>query len=112
MKKIEAVIRPEKLGDVREALESSGFIGMTVTEVEGRGRQKGVTLQWRAGEYCVDFLPKAKLEVVVKEENADDAIDAVARAARTGEVGDGKIFVTPVEDVVRVRTGERGEDGL
>lgn len=112
MKKIEAVIRPEKLEDVREALDEAGFHGMTVTEVEGRGRQKGVTLQWRAGEYCVDFLPKAKLEVVVPEREADAVIDVVQEAARTGEVGDGKIFVTPVEDVVRVRTGERGKEAL
>lgn len=112
MKKIESVIRPERLGDVREALDEAGFHGMTVTEVEGRGRQRGVTLQWRAGEYSVDFLPKTKLEVVVPEREVENVIDAIADAARTDEVGDGKVFVTPVEDVVRVRTGERGEEAL
>lgn len=112
MRKIEAIIRPERLEAVREALDSEGFHGMTVTEVEGRGRQKGVTLQWRAGEYTVELLPKVKLELVVQDEEVDDVIDTVHSEAETGKVGDGKIFVSPVEEAVRVRTGERGGAAL
>jgi len=112
MKKIEAIIRGEKLGPVKTALEEKGIVGMTVTEVSGRGRQKGIPLQWRAGEYRVEFLPKVKLELVVPDEQCQAVIEAICRAARTGRVGDGKIFVLPVETAVRVRTGEEGEAAL
>jgi len=108
MKKIEAIIRPEKLNLLREKLDSKGFSGMTAIEVKGRGRQKGVALQWRAGDYRVEFLPKVKLELVVDDEDAEAVIDIICDTAQTGEAGDGKIFVYPVEDVVRVRTKERG----
>jgi nitrogen regulatory protein P-II 1 len=108
MKKIEAIVRPEKLNAVREALDTKGFSGMTATEVKGRGRQKGVALQWRAGDYRVEFLPKVKLEVVVDDGDAEVVIDLICNTVQTGEAGDGKIFVYPVEDVVRVRTKERG----
>jgi len=108
MKKIEAIIRPEKLHLLREKLDQKGFSGMTVTEVKGRGKQKGITLQWRAGDYRVEFLPKMKLEVVVEDADAEIVIDLICDVAQTGEAGDGKIFVYPVEDVVRVRTRERG----
>jgi nitrogen regulatory protein P-II 1 len=112
MKKIEAIIRIEKLEEVRVALEAEGFIGMTVTEVKGRGAQKGIMLEWRAGEYRVEFLPKLKLELVVDDFDAERAIKAIEAAARTGKPGDGKIFVSPVDNVIRVRTGERGKKGL
>jgi nitrogen regulatory protein P-II 1 len=108
MKKIEAIIRPEKLNAVRLALDQKGFSSMTATEVKGRGRQKGIALQWRAGDYRVEFLPKVKLEIVVDDKDAETVIDAICDTVQTGEVGDGKIFVYPVEDVVRVRTKERG----
>jgi nitrogen regulatory protein P-II 1 len=108
MKKIEAIIRPEKLNLLRETLDKSGFPGMTVVEVKGRGRQKGIALQWRAGDYRVEFLPKVKLEIVVEDEDSETVIDLICDTVRTGDVGDGKIFVYPVEDVVRVRTKERG----
>jgi nitrogen regulatory protein P-II 1 len=108
MKKIEAIIRPEKLNMVREKLDARGFSGMTATEVKGRGRQKGITLQWRAGDYRVEFIPKVKLEVVVDDKDAETVIDLICDTVQTGEAGDGKIFVYPVEDVVRVRTKERG----
>ncbi len=112
MKKIEAIVRPEKLDDIRKALEAEGILGMTMAEVQGRGRQKGVCLQWRAGEYCVDFLPKLRLDIIVDDENLETAIAAITRAARTGQNGDGKIFIYPVEDVVRVSTGERGKEAI
>lgn len=112
MKKVVAIIRPERLDAVREALDEKGFPGMTVTCVEGRGRQKGITLQWRAGEYRVEFLSKVKLEMVVKDEDVDQVIDVICEAATTGKIGDGKIFVLPVEEVVRVRTKERGKDAI
>lgn len=108
MKKIEAIIRPEKLPVLRGILDRQGFSGMTATEVKGRGRQKGITLQWRAGDYRVEFLPKIKLELVVEDESMDRVIDLICEAVQTGEAGDGKIFVYPVEDVVRIRTKERG----
>jgi nitrogen regulatory protein P-II 1 len=108
MKKIEAIIRPEKLNLIREKLDMKGFSGMTVTEVKGRGRQKGIALQWRAGDYRVEFLSKVKLEVVVDDAAAETVIDLICDTAQTGEAGDGKIFVYPIEDVVRVRTKERG----
>ena len=108
MKKIEAIVRPEKLHLLREKLDAKGFSGMTATEVKGRGRQKGISLQWRAGDYRVEFLPKIKLEVVVDDKDAETVIDLICNVAQTGEAGDGKIFVYTVEDVVRVRTKERG----
>jgi nitrogen regulatory protein P-II 1 len=112
MKKIEAIIREERLGVVKAALEENSYFGMTVSEVSGRGRQKGIPLQWRVGEYRVDLLPKLKIELVVLDEDVTTAIDAIVRNARTGEVGDGKIFVLPVESVVRVRTGDRNEKAI
>jgi nitrogen regulatory protein P-II 1 len=112
MKKIEAIIRVEKLEEVRVALEAEGFIGMTVTEVKGRGAQKGIMLEWRAGEYRVEFLPKLKLELIVDDFDAERAIKAIEETARTGKPGDGKIFVSPIDNVVRVRTGERGKKAL
>lgn len=112
MKRIEAVIKPFKLDDVREALTSIGVTGMTVTEVKGFGRQKGHTELYRGAEYVVDFLPKIHIETVVDDERVDACIEAIVRGARTGKIGDGKIFVTPVERVVRVRTGETDLDAL
>ena len=109
MKKIEAVIKPFKLDDVREALSELGVSGLTVTEVKGFGRQKGHTELYRGAEYVVDFLPKVKVEVVVKTSEVERCIDAIVKAARTGKIGDGKIFVTSVERVVRIRTGEQDE---
>jgi nitrogen regulatory protein P-II 1 len=112
MKKIEAIIKPFKLDDVREALSEIGITGMTVTEVKGFGRQKGHTELYRGAEYVVDFLPKAKLEVVVKEDQVERCIEAISKSARTGKIGDGKIFVYPVEQVIRIRTGESGPDAI
>lgn len=112
MKKIEAIIREERLDAVRRALEDNSYFGMTVSEVSGRGKQKGISLQWRAGEYRVELLPKIKVELVILDEDVPKAIDAIARNARTGETGDGKIFVLPVESVVRVRTGDRDENAI
>lgn len=112
MKKIEAIIKPFKLDDVREALSEIGIAGMTAAEVKGFGRQKGHTELYRGAEYIIDFLPKVKLEVVVKEEQVDDCIEAITRSARTGKIGDGKIFVTSVERVIRIRTGEEGREAI
>ncbi len=112
MKKIEAIIRAEKLGDVKNALESKGYYGMTVTEVRGRGRQKGITLQFKGRTMELDLLPKVKIELVVKDEEVEDIVEIISNFARTGNVGDGKIFIIPVEDAVRIRTGERGEKAL
>ncbi len=112
MKKIEATIRPEKLEPVKAALAEMGILGMTVTEVSGRGRQRGISLQWRVGEYIVEFLPKIKIEVVVIDEDLGKVLHAIVTTARTGERGDGKIFVLPVEDAVRVRTGDVGENAI
>lgn len=109
MKQISAVIKPFKLDEVREALADVGVSGLTVTEVKGFGRQKGHTELYRGAEYVVDFLPKVKVEVVVADDLVDQAIEAIQKAARTGKIGDGKIFVIPVEQVVRIRTGETGE---
>jgi nitrogen regulatory protein P-II 1 len=109
MKKIEAIIKPFKLDEVREALSEIGVTGLTVTEVKGFGRQKGHTELYRGAEYVVDFLPKVKVEVIVADGLVERAIEAVEKAARTGKIGDGKIFVTGVEQVVRIRTGESGE---
>lgn len=112
MKKIEAIIRPEKLDIVKDILEKKGFPGMTVSEVTGRGRQKGIALQWRAGEYRVDFLPKIKIEIVVDDKDVDGVIDAILEAAPMQKVGDGKIFVSSVDEIIRIRTGERGKDAV
>ncbi len=112
MKKIEAIIKPFKLDEVREALSEIGVNGLTVTEVKGFGRQKGHTELYRGAEYVVDFLPKVKVEVVLDDALTERAIDAIVAAARTGKIGDGKIFVTAVEQVVRIRTGETNEDAV
>jgi nitrogen regulatory protein P-II 1 len=112
MKKIEAIIKPFKLDDVREALSEAGVSGLTVTEVKGFGRQKGHTELYRGAEYVVDFLPKVKIELVVDDRMLDRCIEAITGAARTGKIGDGKIFVTPVEQVIRIRTGEQGPEAI
>ena len=112
MKKIEAIINPFKLDEVREALSEIGVTGLTVTEVKGFGRQKGHTELYRGAEYVVDFLPKVKLEVVIADSLLERAMEAIITAARTGKIGDGKIFVTAVEQVVRIRTGESGEAAI
>ena len=112
MKKIEAIIKPFKLDEVKEALQDVGLQGLTVTEAKGFGRQKGHTEIYRGAEYVVDFLPKMKLEIVVEDGAVERTVDAILNAAQTGRIGDGKIFVTPVEDAIRIRTGERGEDAL
>jgi nitrogen regulatory protein P-II 1 len=112
MKKIEAIIKPFKLDEVREALSEIGVTGLTVTEVKGFGRQKGHTELYRGAEYVVDFLPKVKVEVVVGAELVEKVIEAIVNAARTGKIGDGKIFVYPVEQVIRIRTGEAGEAAI
>ena len=112
MKKIEAIIKPFKLDEVKDRLNAVGVQGLTVTEVKGFGRQKGHTELYRGAEYVVDFLPKAKLEILAPEEQVDDIIDAIMTAAHTGRIGDGKIFVLPVDDVVRIRTGEHGEEAI
>ncbi len=109
MKKIEAIVKPFKLDEVRESLSEIGVSGLTVTEVKGFGRQKGHTELYRGAEYVVDFLPKVKVEVVIADALVDRAIEAIVKAARTGKIGDGKIFVTAVEQVIRIRTGESGE---
>jgi nitrogen regulatory protein P-II 1 len=109
MKKIEAIIKPFKLDEVREALSEVGVTGLTVTEVKGFGRQKGHTELYRGAEYVVDFLPKVKVEMILSDSMVERAIEAIVKAARTGKIGDGKIFVTTVEQVVRIRTGESGE---
>jgi nitrogen regulatory protein P-II 1 len=112
MKKIEAIIKPFKLDEVREALSEVGIAGLTVTEVKGFGRQKGHTELYRGAEYVVDFLPKIKIEIVVTEAMAEQALEAIVKAARTGKIGDGKIFVSSVEHVVRIRTGETDEAAI
>ena len=112
MKKIEAIIKPFKLDDVKEALHEVGIKGITVTEAKGFGRQKGHTELYRGAEYVVDFLPKVKLEIVLEDNQVERACEAIQQAARTGRIGDGKIFVSTVEEVIRIRTGERGPDAL
>ncbi len=112
MKKIEAIIKPFKLDEVREALSEIGITGLTVAEVKGFGRQKGHTELYRGAEYVVDFLPKIKIDIVVADDNVDPAIEAIVKAARTGKIGDGKIFVSPVDQVVRIRTGETDEAAI
>ncbi len=112
MKKIEAIIKPFKLDEVKEALSKAGIQGLTVTEVKGFGRQKGHTELYRGAEYVVDFLPKVKIEVLVDDDTAGEAADTIVAAARTGRIGDGKIFILPMDDVLRIRTGERGVDAI
>ena len=112
MKKIEAIIKPFKLDDVKEAITELGNFGITVAEVKGFGRQKGHTELYRGAEYVIDFLPKIKVEIVVEDEMVEKVVSAIENAAKTGKVGDGKIFIIPVEDAVRIRTGERGEAAL
>lgn len=112
MKKIEAIIRPEKWDDVRKALELAGYPGITITEVEGHGKQKGVTQQWRGEVFKVDLISKTKVEIVVSDVEKDKIVSAILKAAGTGSVGDGKIFVSDVSDVIRIRTSERGEKAL
>jgi len=112
MKKIEAIIKPFKLDDVKEVLNGIGIKGMTISEVKGYGRQKGHTEVYRGAEYVIDFQPKLKIEIIVKSEQVETIIDAIVGAAKTGKIGDGKIFVLPVEQVVRVRTGERDQEAI
>jgi len=109
MKKIEAIIRPEKLEDVRAALEKVGSPGLMITEIEGYGKQKGITQQWRGKKYKVELLSKIKIEIIVHDKDVDKIIDAITKSAVTGKIGDGKVFVYPVETVLRIRTGEKGE---
>ena len=112
MKKIEAIIRPEKVTEVRQALEKVGFPGLNVSEVEGHGKQKGVVQQWRGDQYRVELLPKMRLEIVVSDKDVKKIIQAIEEVSKTGKVGDGKIFVSPVDEVIRIRTGETGEAAL
>jgi len=112
MKKIEAIIKPFKLDEVKEALHEVGVKGLTVTEAKGFGRQRGHTELYRGAEYVVDFLPKVKIEVVLEDDQVERAVEAIMQAARTGRIGDGKIFVNPVEEVIRIRTGERGAEAI
>ncbi len=112
MKKIEAIIKPFKLDDVKEALNEIGIQGMTISEVKGYGRQRGHKEVYRGAEYVVDFIPKIKIEIVVETDLVDKVLEAIIRAAKTGKIGDGKIFVLPTEEVIRVRTGEKGKDAI
>ncbi len=112
MKKIEAIVKPFKLDEVKNALTKIGVQGMTVTEVKGFGRQKGHTESYRGTEYSIDFLPKSKIELIVADELVNQAIETIERTAKTGKIGDGKIFLSPVEEVIRIRTGERGREAL
>lgn len=112
MKKIEAIIRPEKLEAVRRALETVGYSGLMITEIEGHGKQKGVVQQWRGEKYKVDLLPKVKIEIVVKDQDVERITKAVIDSAKTGEIGDGKIFISHIENAIRIRTGEKGDIAL
>ena len=112
MKKIEAIVREERFHLIKIALEEKGFISMTVSDVMGRGKQKGVSLKWRVGEHRIEFLPKKKIEIVVEDRDCPTVVDTICERGRTGAVGDGKIFVMPIEEVVRVRTGDRGDAAL
>lgn len=112
MKKIEAIVRTNKVDDVKVALDEAGYASMTVSEVKGRGRQKGMMQQWRGREYCVDLLPKARVEIVVPDEHVDKVLEIIRKSASTDNIGDGKIFVIPIESAMRIRTGETGEDAL
>lgn len=112
MRKVEAIIKPFKLDEVKEALNEIGIQGITVSEVKGFGRQKGHTELYRGAEYVVDFIPKIKMEIIVADDVVTQVVDAIAEAAKTGRIGDGKIFVTPIDEIIRIRTGERGEDAI
>jgi nitrogen regulatory protein P-II 1 len=112
VKKIEAIVKPFKLDEVKEALQDAGFQGITVTEVKGFGRQKGHTELYRGAEYVVDFLPKVKIEIVVADHMAEEAVEAIRNAAQTGRIGDGKIFVSTIDQAIRIRTGETGDDAI
>ncbi|WP_342674265.1 P-II family nitrogen regulator [Methanosarcina sp.] len=112
MCKLEAIIKPLKLHQVKDALEEAGYPSLTVTDVKGRGQQKGIVQQWRGKQYCVDLLPKTKIEIVLPEDKVEEVIKVIQSTAYTGEIGDGKIFVIPIETVVRIRTGERNGDAL
>jgi nitrogen regulatory protein P-II 1 len=112
MKKVEAIIKPFKLDEVKEALSAIGVQGLTVSEIKGFGRQKGHTELYRGAEYVVDFLPKVKLEIIASDEKVADIVGAIEKSAKTGRIGDGKIFVMPIEEVIRIRTGERGSDAI
>ncbi len=112
MKKIEAIIREERFHLIKIALEEKGFISMTVSDVMGRGKQKGVTLKWRVGEHRIEFLPKKKIEIVVEDKDCQTVVDTICERGKTGAVGDGKIFVMPVEQVIRIRTGENGPEAI
>ena len=112
MRKVEAIIKPFKLDEVKEALNEIGIQGITVSEVKGFGRQKGHTELYRGAEYVVDFIPKIKMEIIVSDEVVTQVVDTIAEAAKTGRIGDGKIFVTPIDEIIRIRTGERGEDAI
>ncbi|NBQ83593.1 MAG: P-II family nitrogen regulator [Alphaproteobacteria bacterium] len=112
MKKLEAIIKPFKLDEVKEALHEVGIQGITITEAKGFGRQKGHTELYRGAEYVVDFLPKVKIEVIIEDDLVEKSVEAIQTAAATGRIGDGKIFISPVEDVIRIRTGERGSDAI
>ena len=112
MKKVEAIIKPFKLDDVKEALTELGIVGMTVTEVRGFGRQKGHTELYRGSEYTIDFLPKVKIEIVVPDDRAEKVVHTIVQAAKTGSIGDGKVFVLPVGESIRIRTGERGDEAI
>jgi nitrogen regulatory protein P-II 1 len=112
MKKVEAIIKPFKLDEVKESLSAIGVQGLTVSEIKGFGRQKGHTELYRGAEYVVDFLPKVKLEIIAADEKVADIIGAIEKSAKTGRIGDGKIFVLPIEEVIRIRTGERGPDAI
>lgn len=112
MKKIEAIIRPEKLESVQRALEKVGYSGLMISEIEGHGKQKGIVQQWRGEKYKVEFLPKIKIEIIVKDDEVERIIKTIVDSAKTGEIGDGKIFISPVENAVRIRTGEKGEQAI
>jgi nitrogen regulatory protein P-II 1 len=111
-KEIVAIIRPNKLDDVKDALETIGCHGVTVTEVKGRGRQLGITESYRGSDYRIDLLPKTRLEIIVQDKDLDEVIETIVKTAQTGDIGDGKIFISPVDDVVRIRTGERGDEAV
>jgi nitrogen regulatory protein P-II 1 len=112
MKRVEAIVRPENLDSLREALDAEGFHSMTVTEVKGRGTQKGIQLEWRVGEYKVEFLPKIKLDLVVKDKDAPKVIKIMSDVCKTGNIGDGKIFVSTIDEIIRIRTGQSGESAV
>ncbi len=112
MKKIEVIIRPEKLESVQRALEKVGYSGLMISEIEGHGKQKGIVQQWRGEKYKVEFLPKIKIEIIVKDNEVERIIKTIVDSAKTGEIGDGKIFISPIENAVRIRTGEKGEQAI